>query len=198
VSNEKAQRQLHRLTRRATQMLREPAAGALMAAAKSMGFTDLQQQQQEEQRSAAPPEGKNQRGGKKAAEAAAALRAAAEGERSLAHPAAAAAAVAAVSRALVHPSDEASTVAPTLAEGKYAAQLPRLTRRFVDVAAAAVGAEAAAAGAASVDELAGEAASRALELRGDVTKGAKSRKKKALTGEPAGALGDPGFVPTSP
>ena len=37
------------------------------------------------------------------------------------------------------------------------------------------------AGAAAVDELAGEAAQRALELRGLTAKGARLRKKKALT-----------------
>jgi hypothetical protein len=70
-----------------------------------------------------------------------------------------------------------------LSGSKYAAQLPRLTRRFAEVAASAVGSEDAAAAAAAVDDLAGEAARRALELRSDVAKGAKARKKKALTGE---------------
>ena len=45
VAAEKAQRQLHRLTRRAGELLRTPVAAALAAAAKGMGFPDLQQLQ---------------------------------------------------------------------------------------------------------------------------------------------------------
>ena len=197
MSNEKAQRQLHRLTRRATQLLRVPATVTLAAAAKAMGFSDLQQQQEqaeEEQQAAAAggqPPGKKLRLGKNAAAAAvAAAEAAAEAERALAEPETAAAVLTAATSSAMQqlgslPAWEpAATGLSILAGSKYAGQLPRLTRRFAEVAAAAVAAEAAAAGASAADELAGQAAERALALRLDVAKGAKARKKKALTGEP--------------
>lgn len=191
VSNEKAQRQLHRLTRKAVQLLREPATGVLAAAAKGMGFADLQQAQQAEAatagEAAAGTTPSKKRRGKKAVEAAAAAAAvAAEADRALAEPETAAVVLAAASSTALQQLDTLPAGLPLLAGSKYAAQLPRLTRRFAGVAAAAVAVEAAAAGAASVDELAGEAAGRALALRGDVAKGAKSRKKKALTGGWAG------------
>ena len=200
MSNEKAQRQLHRLTRKATQLLREPASGALAAAAREMGFGDLQREGQEkaEAPGAAAAPGKKRLGKKAAAAAAAAAEAAAQADRALAEPETAAAMLASARGTALQqlgalpgwaatgaPAAQAQQAVPPLRvlEGsKYAAQLPRLTRRFADVAAAAVASEAAAAGAASADDLAGEAAGRALELRGDVTKGAKARKKKALTG----------------
>ena len=183
VSNEKAQRQLHRLTRRALQLLREPATAALATAAKGMGFLDLQQQQQEEQQAEQAADtlesaSKKRRGAKRLAAAAAEAAAA---ERTLAEPALAAAAVDAVSQQLVCATVELPAPA-LLAGSRYAAQMPRLTRRFAQVAMAAVGVDDAAACAAATDDLAGEAARRALELRMDVAKGAKARKKKALTG----------------
>lgn len=188
VSNEKAQRHLHRLTRRAALLLREPATGALAGAAKAMGFPDLQLRQQEQAaaklEAAAATAGQKRRGGKKAAEAAAAAaEAAAAGERVVAEPEESSAALTAASSAALAQLQLQPAAAPFLAGSKYAGQLPRLTRRFAEVAAAAVGSEAAAAGAAATDDLAGEAAGRALELRTDVAKGAKARKKKALTGE---------------
>ena len=188
MSNEKAQRQLHRLTRRATQLLREPATVTLAAAAKAMGFSDLRQQQEAEEEQ---PSGKKPRLGKKAAAAAAAAaEAAAEAERALAEPETAAAVLTAATSSamqqlgLLPAWEPAASGLSLLAGSKYAGQLPRLTRRFAEVAAAAVAAEAAAAGASAADELAGQAAERALALRLDVAKGAKARKKKALTGEP--------------
>ena len=206
VSNEKAQRQLHRLTRKAAALLREPATATLAAAAKQMGFADLQAAQQAAEAdvtaaaAADGQPGKRPKRGKKAAEAAAAAAAAAaEAEQALAEPATATAVLAAASSAALSQLDVLPSWAPArgagsaqapqqppLLEGsKYAAQLPRLTRRFAIVAAAAVAGGSAAAGAAAVDELAGEAAGRALELRGDTAKGAKARKKKALTGAAA-------------
>ena len=199
VSNEKAQRQLHRLTRKATQLLREPASGALAAAARDMGFADLQRAEEQEAAAAQPEPGstpgKKRVGKAAAAAAAAAASAAAEAEQALAEPEVAAAVLAVASSSALQqlgtlpgwaspaggeqPPDAALVL---VADSKYAAQLPRLTRRFADVVAAAVAGDAAAAGAAATDELAGEAASRALALRTDVAKGAKARKKKALTG----------------
>lgn len=41
VSTERNQRQLHRLTRRAEEVLAQPAAAVLAAASKAMGFPDL-------------------------------------------------------------------------------------------------------------------------------------------------------------
>ena len=41
ASTEKAQRQLHTLTRKAEEVLSQPAAAVLAAAAKAMGFGDL-------------------------------------------------------------------------------------------------------------------------------------------------------------
>ncbi|KAL4440107.1 hypothetical protein ABPG75_003108 [Micractinium tetrahymenae] len=185
ANNEKAQRQLHRLTRRATLLLREPATGALAAAAKGMGLPDLQQHQQAEAAAAAAAAatpGKKKKG-KKAAEAAPAAEAAAEAERALAEPATAAAVLAAARGAALQSLQGAQAAAalPLLAGSKYAPQLPRLTRRFAEVASTAVGTEAAAAGAAAANDLASEAAERALALKADVAKGAKARKKKALT-----------------
>ena len=204
VSNDKAQRHLHRLSRRSMLLLREPSTAVLASAARAMGFADLQQQKQEDEAHARaqqleePAEGgKKRRGGKKAAEAAAAAAQAAAADITLAEPATAVAIVSAVgggallalealpawSTAAGAASSGASQLLPlTLAGTKYAAHLPRLTRRFSSVAAEAVAAESAAAGAAAADELAGAAAERALALRSDVAKGAKSRKKKALTG----------------
>lgn len=186
ANNEKAQRQLHRLTRRATLLLREPATATLAAAAKGMGLPDLQHHQQAEAAAAAAAAATpgNKKKGKRAAEAAAAAGAAAEAERTLAEPGTAAAVMAAASDAALHglQDAEAAALLPLLVGSKYAPQLPRLTRRFAEVAGTAVMAEAAAAGAAAVDDLAGEAADRALALKADVAKGAKARKKKALTG----------------
>ena len=194
ASNEKAQRQLHRLTRKAVQLLREPSTGALAQAAKNMGFGDLQREGQEGSASggtAAAAAGKNRLGKKAAAAAAAAAEAASAADRALAEPETAVAVLAATRDAATQQlaalpgwaSAGEKQAALLLLEGsKYAAQLPRLTRRFAEVAGAVVAGEAAAAGAASADDLASEAAGRALELRADVAKGAKARKKKALTG----------------
>ena len=189
----------HRLTRKAAQLLREPSTGALAAAAKQMGFGDLQREGQADKAAAgdaAAAAGKKRLGKKAAAAAAAAAEAAVQADRALAEPETAAAVLAAARSSAVEQlaalpgwaaaagQQPAATAAPlSLLEGsKYAAQLPRLTRRFAEVAGTVVASEAAAAGAASTDDLAGEAAGRALELRGDVAKGAKARKKKALTG----------------
>ncbi len=199
VSNEKAQRQLHRLTRRAVQLLREPSTATLALAAKQMGFGDLQREGQADAApagTAATPVGKKRLGKKAAAAAAAAAEAAAQADHALAEPETAAVAMAAARSTAAQqlstlpgwaPAGKQQAAAgapplPMLEGSKYAAQLPRLTRRFAEVAGAVVASEAAAAGAASTDDLASEAAGRALELRGDVAKGAKARKKKALTG----------------
>ena len=180
-STEKTQRQLHRLWRRAVELLRQPASGPLQLAGAAMGFGDL----------GAP--GLAAPGGTEAAAAgrrSKRARAAAATEPAaghLAQPQAALAAFTARSQALVQQLDQAPLPALVEAGGsssswKYLSQLPRLSQRFADVVSGAVASPEAAAGVLAVDDLAGQAASRALELRTDVTKGAKARKKKALTG----------------
>jgi midasin len=96
----------------------------------------------------------------------------------------------------------ATAAAAPVVGGKYAGRLPQLAARMARVleppsppalpaAGAAAGAAAdgggdedgaaPAAPAARIDDLAATAAARALALRGDVSKGARARKKKALT-----------------
>ena len=71
------------------------------------------------------------------------------------------------------------------ASGKYTKQLPELTTRFEKVVRRGltfveVDQDGLELPAIAVDEMASDVASRAVQLRGDIVKGAKARKKKAL------------------
>eukprot|EP00887_Chlorella_sp_A99_P000601 scaffold17.g601.t1 len=184
-STEKAQRQLHRLWRHAIQLLRDPSSGTLQAAAGAMGFADLRTKLSVPAPTATGPAsqhalGRCKRAAKKAAAQAASANAAAASQ--LADPSAVLAAFSASKQALLAQLEQQPQAGASIIEGgKYASQLPRLSRRFAEVVGGGLASHAAAAGAEAVDELASEVISRALELRGDVAKGAKARKKKALT-----------------
>ncbi|GAB4814208.1 hypothetical protein N2152v2_001254 [Parachlorella kessleri] len=210
IATEKAQRQLHRLSRRAIQALKEPAGEVLMAAARSMGFNDLAapaldlleiSQQAASAAPAAAAAGKKKKCSRKAAAEAADSEAALMGDEAAETAAAAFGATCkeALSELDALEAAQGQGQAGTLADaegavqepmageaaglgGKYAGQLPRLTRRFrsVLVGQGQAGGSSPAA-VAGIDGLASEAAERALALRDDAEKGARSRKKKALT-----------------
>jgi hypothetical protein len=176
ASTEKAQRQLHRLCRRATTELREPAATVLAATAKKMGLNDLAAPAVDAPEGAPPAAASRSKKGKAAeAQAAAAAAPAALFEAPLALGA-----LGAVAGQAVAAAAGAEELAPGSA-GKYGSKLPQLTRRFAQVVGASLAGQAdAGACHAHVDGLAAEAAARALHLRQDGAKGAKARKKKAL------------------
>ncbi len=164
---DKAQRQLHRLSRKAANALGAPARGVLAPAAAAMGLGDLAAPAVDNPEAAPAAVSKGWRGAAPAPDAPDAA--------ALVDAAAAGAALAAARAAAGEP------VAPPPGGGRYTAQLPALTRRFGAVVARALAAETPAVGAFySADDLAGRAAERALALRGDVAKGARARKKKAL------------------
>ncbi|EIE25917.1 hypothetical protein COCSUDRAFT_12734, partial [Coccomyxa subellipsoidea C-169] len=159
-STEKAQRQLHKLQRQAIAALKQPSAAVLADAAKSMGMADLT-----------------------APEAAA--------QDAVHWRAFCTAVIADLQASAVHvpAANETDTVRPD-GSTLYRQRIPQLAQRMQDVLASSldnVGHHASpsdifcAADAGSLDALAGEVAQRALDLRGAADKGARSRKKKALT-----------------
>jgi midasin len=160
VSNEKAQRQLHRLTRRTAEVLRHPLTANLAAAAGVMGFGDLALPGLE----TPEPHFPLQPQAMPTLELLEALNDASS-------------AIEALTKGLAAEAlDQA--VAP-LDSSSRTAQLPQLTKRFPEVLSSSLAPQRHDS-AAAVQNLASSAASRALELRADVTKGSKARKKKGL------------------
>jgi len=162
ASTERAQRHLHKLSRRAVDLLNQPVAGPLASAVKSMGLDDLTTPENIEslptKRKAGRP----------------------SGSRVVTVLADTSSAAAALS-ALV--SVDSMHDAPIPASGgKFTKRLHDLTKRFATVIDGALSSrEHCLLGPAlSTDELASKAASTALSLRQDVSKGAKARKKKAF------------------
>ncbi|KAK9809153.1 hypothetical protein WJX72_010301 [[Myrmecia] bisecta] len=178
VATEKAQRQLHKLTRKAEDLLKQPVAGVLAAAAKAMGFADL----------ANPDEPEGQLAGHKARKQAEvrvlAAEAAEDARQWSSFCAAAAASLASPAASSQLPTSVASALRLDQAS-LYQNRMPQLVQRMQAILGDAVVSLGTGAptvlGAAMFDELAGPAAERALALRGLTEKGARSRKKKALT-----------------
>jgi hypothetical protein len=167
-STEKTQRQLHRLTRKAVEVLREPASAQLTAAARSMGFNDLSTPTLD-QPGATP---KFAAGAPQAHQP--------DGALLLADSTTAAATFRQDSGAALTwlKSILAKAVVGDQGLPQHTAQLPHLTTRFLDIVHSALAAPSLNAG--HMDSLASEVAGRALALRMDNSKGAKARKKKAL------------------
>ena len=168
ASTEKAQRHLHKLCRRAADALKAPATATLAIAAKSMGLDDL-----------AAPESIG----------AAVIPGLKKHHQPPTGPATVAALVnsTACSSALAAAASKPSISVESLPEasGKYTKQLPELTTRFEKVVRRGltfveVDQDGLELPAIAVDEMASDVASRAVQLRGDIVKGAKARKKKAL------------------
>jgi len=156
---EKAQRHLHRLSRRATVALKEPSASTLAAAAKNMGMNDL-----------AAPENVGYVSSQELSAGVSTATLQVNSKEALSALGAAATSVGEVSCRVME-------------SGKYTSQLPKLTVRFTSIASRAVGGRSEGVDISPVlfaDRLASDAAQRAVQLRGDVAKGAKARKKKAL------------------
>ena len=174
ASTEKAQRHLHKLCRRAANALKEYATSTLAIAAKSMGLDDLSAPESVGNERAAAAAATNKSKSKKQQQhlnGAAVVAALADGKAAAAAFTAATAAigVGAISSALPDVS------------GKYTKQLPELTLRFGKIVQRGLTASSPSAAASLfTDELAATVAERAVQLRSDVSKGVKSRKKKAL------------------
>lgn len=157
ASTERAQRHLHKLCRRATEVLKGPVAGTLAVAAKAMGLDDL-----------AAPESVGESRTRKALKP--------DGAAVVQVLAASTAADAALP-----PVTGPPLVIPPEG-GKFTQRLPDLIPRFAGVVANGLASDNGVflKCALSADDMASEAASTAVRLRQDITKGAKARKKKAL------------------
>ena len=160
-----------------------------------MGFNDLALPALDEPQPPAAPAADGKRASKKSVAAASAAAAEAEAAFGTAAPAAAAfeaAASVALQRLDAIPapaSAELAELAAAAGSSKYAPQLARLAHRYkgvlreVLVGPAAQGSspEEGQRPGEDIDGLAAAAAARSLELRSDVSKGARARKKKAVT-----------------
>ncbi|KAL0028971.1 hypothetical protein WJX77_009058 [Trebouxia sp. C0004] len=197
ATTERNQRQLHRLTRRGEEALSQPAAAVLAAASKAMGFADLTDASD----MAALGGAKGAQAGKSARESKRRQAQSATLEE-VQHDNIRAWQSFCSTSLKMTPSKAASGL--TYWQGQQAWQskqgdlyqhrLPQLGGRMqqllVEAAAAWV---ASTEGAMGIEEVAGEAAERALELRQVTDKGARLRKKKALN-DLLKALGALGFT----
>lgn len=191
-STEKAQRHLHKLCRRVANVLKEPARSVLASAAKTMSMQDLSTPENIRPVLDVQHQDHNNLSNLSGSSVAATAQKSKKRGRSIdAHRsldmdgAAVVGALIDVSATITYEA----TLSPLMIKedemvqlGKYTGQLPALMRRFTKIVGNTLVDHASQmrAPALHADELAGKAAQRAIQLRHDVAKGAKARKKKAL------------------
>ncbi|KAK9820997.1 hypothetical protein WJX81_006213, partial [Elliptochloris bilobata] len=184
---DKAQRQLHKLQRRAAAVLAQPCASVLAAASAAMGLNDLAAPELPAPEASAAAHTLPKKRRKAAATAEPNWAAQAEDDRQCWQELRAVTTqAAAASQPLAASLPPEVSAALRLGEPDARLnRLPQLARRLAAVLeAAGVGPPAfdpASLPGAGAEALAGEAAQRALELRGLTERGARARKKKALT-----------------
>jgi len=175
-STEQAQRQLHRLTRKAEAALKEPAQSVVAGAAAALGFDDLTQHHSSD-------------GGDIVSDDADIINTFLDSSRAVAAFEKVATASLAAAEKGHHmnkqslPAAATTTTTTIIESSKYLGKASHLNKRFKQVASTALSPSSCpnTSSMLAADDLASQAASRALELREDISKGAKARKKKALT-----------------
>lgn len=172
-STEQAQRQLHRLSRKAEAALKEPAQSVVAGAAAALGFDDL-----------APHQNSGDEG-HIAFEDANIIDTILDSSSAVeAFEKVATASLTAAEKGHVNEQSLPAAATTTIMESsKFLGKVSHLNRRFKQVASTALSASSCpnTSSILAADDLASQAAARAVELREDISKGAKARKKKALT-----------------